>query len=63
MEQNREPRNKPMHIRSNNLRQRCQKYTMGTGQSQIGKTGYSHAKKMELNSYMYKKLTENGLKT
>ena len=35
MEQNREPRNKPMHIYSTYL-QRNQKYTMGKGQSSWG---------------------------
>ena len=29
MEQDKEPRNKPMHIRQTNFQQRCQEYTMG----------------------------------
>ena len=33
MEQDKEPRNKPTHLRSINLRQRRQEYTMGKRQS------------------------------
>jgi len=35
MEQDSEPRKKPMHIWSVNLQQRCQEYTMGKGQSPL----------------------------
>ena len=49
MEQNREPRNKPTRIWSNNIKQRSQEYTMGKEQvssiSGIGKI--SHMQKNE----------------
>ena len=47
MEQNRESRNKSMHIWSTDLRQGCQEYTMGKdypSTSVAGKTGCPHAK-------------------
>jgi len=46
MEQNREPRNKPRHIRSINLQQRRREYKMGEKTvslaSGAGKTGQPH---------------------
>ena len=47
MEQNREPRSKPMHMWSINLQQRSQEQTMGTEVSSINgveKTGQPHLK-------------------
>ena len=47
MEQNRKPRDKPMHLWSTNLWQRRQKYTMEKRQSPVngaGKTGQLHVK-------------------
>ena len=48
MEQDREPRNKPMHLWSINLRQRRPEYTMEKRQnssiSNAGKTGQLHVK-------------------
>ena len=67
MEQNREPRNKPIHIWSMNLWQRNQEYTMGKAVSSIdgaGKTGQSHAKEQNWITILHhtQKLTQNGLK-
>ena len=45
MEQNREPRNKPTHLQSINLRQKRQKYMMGkriSSVSGVGKVGQLH---------------------
>ena len=47
MEQNREPRNRPMYIWSINLQQRSHEYTTGEGHlfnNGVGKTGQPHAK-------------------
>ena len=52
MKQNREPRNKPTCLRSINLRQRKQEYTMEkntvSSASGVGKAGQQHVKSMKL---------------
>ena len=49
MEQNRELRNKPSHVWSNDFQKECQDYSMGnayrySSTNNVGKTQYPHAK-------------------
>ena len=57
MEQDRKPRNKPMHICSTNLQKKRQEYTMGKNTvssiSGVGKSGWLHVKKNETRCISY----------